>query len=105
MKFLDIEEIERKTPAPRPESDEAPELSKPSGIVALTGADGRKVFVATAAISAVWETEGVQKSQGCGAMIYFSAAAGGCAGVTVRESHEEVIAAWRMALGLKGGVQ
>ena len=104
MKFLDIEDIDiepaESPPATRPGTARAPELIMP-----LTSIDGRKLFVAADFIAAVLEPDGMQKSQGVGALVFFRDIAGGASGVNARETHDEVHAAWRMALGLKGGVQ
>ena len=115
MKFYDIEDIERgdtdppesqkrNAPAPRPFKGSA---ARPptERLLSLSTSDGRRMFVDAGFVVGVWEPEGTQKAQGLGAVVFFNGAMGGVSGVSVRESLEEVHAAWRMALGLKGGVQ
>lgn len=79
--------------------------AKPLKIVTVTAVDGRAVAIAANYIAAIYEPIGTDKAAGIGAQVFYKGIAGGASGVNTKESHDDLLAAWRMALGVKGGVQ
>lgn len=74
-------------------------------IIEFTDHDGCKVAIAADFIAAIMEPLGPLKAKGVGAVVAMKHPAGGANGFNAVEPYEDIHAAWRIAMGMKGGTQ